>query len=86
MGGVGEVSLTIDSKLRAQNPPRDGVEPEATFFLSRGKHDIKVIYYSPTRPSEFEVLWAPPDEGLAPIPIDSLLPDSDGMFRIESTE
>ena len=82
--GAGDVSLAIDGAALD-----DGPEPSShlnsTRWLAAGEHSIRVEFRSQAPPSDFRMLWAPPDRPLAPIPFDTLSPSPDRMFRVVET-
>ena len=84
--GVGTVKLFIDGDLLAQHPPAESAPAEASLRLYAGKHRIRVEYSSPSPPSQFEVLWAPPDRPLEPLPIEQLSPAPEQMFTVVGNE
>ena len=80
--GFGAVRLFIDGDLLAQHPPAESAPAEAYLRLDAGKHQIRVEYSSPSPPSQFEVLWAPPGRPLEPLPIEQLSPAPERMFTV----
>lgn len=84
--GAGSVSIVIDGVPWARHPPTQLVASSATVTLTAGPHRVRVEYFSPGPPSQLKVLWAPPGGPLAPIPIESLSPAPDRMFRVVAAE
>ncbi len=80
--GFGELTLYIDDRLVAARPGGLAPEPEEVVRLQVGRHSIRLEYFSQFPPSEFEVFWTPPDEPRATIPVGSLTPKPESMFRI----
>ena len=79
--GSGAVTLALDGVVREEGPePRSHVA--ATELLEAGEHSIRVEFRSEAPPSDFELLWAPPDRPLGPIPFEALSPLPDRMFRV----
>ena len=83
--GAGVMKLFIDDEILAHSPESETVRAEAAVILTQGRHRIRVEYLSESPPSELEVLWAPPDQGRGPIPIERLSPAAEHMFRIVSS-
>ncbi len=79
--GEGTVELAIDGSRVALKPAGAGSRTRKV-PLDAGESQIRIEYRSPAPPSEFRVLWAPPDRPLAPIPLDRLTPDWERLFRI----
>jgi hypothetical protein len=82
VGGAGAVTLAVDGVVQAQSPGPPPADSIGGVFLDAGDHLIRVEYRSDFPPSEFEVLWAPRGQPLAPIPIERLSPAPERMFRI----
>jgi hypothetical protein len=68
----------------AQQPGDDPGSRSPSRSLVAGNHQVRVEYRPSAPPSRFEVLWEPPDRGMAPIPSKLLSPAPDHMFRITS--
>lgn len=84
--GFGAVKLFIDGDLLAQHPPAESAPSNARLSIDAGKHQIRVEYSSPSPPSEFEVLWAPPGRPLEPLPIEQLSPALEHTFAFVGGE
>ena len=82
VSGSGQVKLFLDDYQIAQWPPGSGLESEASPFIRSGEHAIRVEYSTESPPSELEVLWAPPDAPLQPIPVEMLTPSPEWMLRL----
>ena len=82
VSGSGQVKLFLDDYQIAQWPPGSGLESEASPFIRSGEHAIRVEYRTESPPSEFQVLWAPPDAALQPIPVELLTPSPEWMLRV----
>ena len=78
--GAGTVELTIDGSQAALKPAGVGSKTRV-LPLNAGERQIRVEYHSPAPPSEFKVLWAPPDRPLRPIPQDRMTPAWEQLFR-----
>ena len=81
VSGSGQVKLFLDDYQIAQWPPGSGLEAEASPFIRSGEHPIRIEYSTESPPSELEVLWAPPDAPLQPIPVELLTPSPEWMLR-----
>ena len=82
VSGSGQMKLFLDDYQIAQWPPGSGLESEASPFIRSGEHAIRVEYSTKSPPSEFKVLWAPPDAPLQPIPVELLTPSPEWMLRV----
>ena len=82
VSGSGQVKLFLDDYQIAQWPPGSELESEASPFIRSGEHAIRVEYRTESPPSEFKVLWAPPDAALQPIPVELLTPSPERMLRV----
>ena len=80
--GFGELKLYIDDRLVAAKPGGLVPGPDFVSRLQSGRHSIRLEYFSPFPPSEFEVFWTPPGEPRATIPLERLSPKSEFMFRV----
>jgi hypothetical protein len=78
--GAGTLKLSIDGSQTALKPAGAGMETREV-PLNAGVRHIRIEYRSPSPPSEFKVLWAPPDRPLRPIPQDRLTPAWEQLFR-----
>ena len=79
--GAGTVELTIDGSRAALKPAGIGSKTRE-LPLSAGERHIRIEYRSVAPPSEFKVLWAPPDRPLMPIPPERMTPAWEQLFRI----
>ena len=82
VSGSGQVKLFLDDYQIAQWPPGSELESEASPFIRSGEHAIRVEYRTESPPSEFKVLWAPPDAELRPVPVEMLTPSQAWMLRV----
>ena len=82
VSGEGQVKLFLDDYQIAQWPPGSELESEASPFIRSGQHPIRIEYRTESPPSEFKVLWAPPDAPLQPIPVELLTPSPEWMLRV----
>ena len=78
--GAGTVELTIDGRQAALKPAGVGTRTRELLLIA-GVRQIRIEYRSLAPPSEFKVLWAPPDRPLRPIPQDRMTPDWEQLFR-----
>lgn len=81
LDGVGTIKLTINGSQVALKPAGVGNRTRK-LHMEAGVHQISVEHHSLTAPSEFNLLWAPPDRPLMPIPLDRMAPDWGRLFRI----
>ena len=82
VSGEGQVKLFLDDHQIAQWPPVSELESETSPFIRSGEHAIRVEYSTESPPSEFKVLWAPPDAPLQPVPVELLTPSPEWMLRV----
>ena len=81
-GGPGKVALFIDG-VQIVPEPRDANSPsEAALYLWVGEHNMRVEYRPEAPPSEFEIMWAPPDRPFGPVPVESMTPAPEHMLRV----
>ena len=80
--GTGSVSLAIDGRLIAQNPPDGEIGTESELNLVGGDHLIRVEYRHESGPSQFEVMWAPGGGALRQIPVELMTPAPQRMMHL----
>ena len=80
----GPVRLYFEGELLAQDPPSEDVGREAEKLLSTGLYLLRVEYVAEShgRSTMFQILWQPPDEGMFPIPVNSLTPVREHILQV----
>jgi hypothetical protein len=81
VSGFGDVRLSVDGLLVASSDGLTGLSDDS-IILRAGWHSVQIRYSSPHPPSEFEILWTPPDGAEGDIPIEYLRPAPDRMIRL----
>ena len=81
--GAGSIALYIDDALIARYPPNSDANARGETPLTTGSHRIRVEYRPESPPSQFQILWLPPDGGrMEPVPVEVLTPATEYMLRI----
>ena len=76
----GEISLYVNDRLVAQDPPNDDTDTTGEINLAPGHNGLRVEYTSPSGPTQFEVLWALGSSAFSPIPIELMTPAPEHMM------
>ena len=78
----GEISLYVNNRLVAQDPPSSDATTTGELSLAPGQNTVRIEYTSPSGPTQFEVLWAPDSGTYRPIPVELLTPAPDQMMLV----
>ena len=76
----GEISLYVNNRLIAQDPPTDDMAATGELNLAPGRNTLRVEYTSPSSPTQFEVLWSLGSGPYTPIPIELMTPTPEHMM------
>ncbi len=78
----GEISLYVNNRLVAEDPPGDNTATTGELRLTPGQNRLRIEYKSPSGPTQFEVLWAPDSGTYRPIPVELLTPAPEHMMQV----
>ncbi|MCE2457267.1 MAG: glycosyltransferase family 39 protein [Dehalococcoidia bacterium] len=78
----GEISLYVNNRLVAEDPPGDNTATTGELRLTPGQNRLRIEYKSPSGPTQFEVLWALDSGTYRPIPVELLTPAPEHMMQV----
>ena len=80
----GPVKLYFENDLIAQDPPSEDTDRRGEILVGSGTYPIRVEYEARDtgRSTMFRILWQPPGETMAPIPVQSLTPARQHTLRV----